>query len=60
MLSAKCQVLVQIMADERQQAGGVVAAATSTNTVRVTFLPEGQVVEFERGRLAYQDHGKPE
>lgn len=36
------------------------AAATSTNTVRVTFLPEGQVVEFERGRLAYQDHGKPE
>lgn len=30
------------------------------NTVRLTFLPEGKTVEFERGKLPYRDHGKPE
>ena len=29
------------------------------NLVRLTFLPERQTVEFERGKLPYQDHGKP-
>jgi ferredoxin, 2Fe-2S len=28
------------------------------NTVRLTFLPGGQSVEFEAGQLPYQDHGK--
>ncbi|HEX4229087.1 MAG TPA: 2Fe-2S iron-sulfur cluster-binding protein [Bryobacteraceae bacterium] len=27
---------------------------------KVTFLPEGQIVEFEPGKLPYDDHGKPE
>ncbi|MBV9157535.1 MAG: 2Fe-2S iron-sulfur cluster binding domain-containing protein, partial [Acidobacteriaceae bacterium] len=27
---------------------------------KVTFLPEGKTVEFEKGKLSYDDHGKPE
>ncbi|MGD0014469.1 MAG: 2Fe-2S iron-sulfur cluster-binding protein [Bryobacteraceae bacterium] len=27
---------------------------------RVTFLPMNRTVEFEPGRLPYQDHGRPE
>jgi ferredoxin, 2Fe-2S len=27
---------------------------------RVTFLPEGRTVEFEKGKLPYDGHGKPE
>ncbi len=27
---------------------------------KVTFLPEGKTVEFEKGKLASSDHGKPE
>ena len=27
---------------------------------KVTFLPEGKTVEFESGRLPYDEHGKPE
>ncbi len=29
-------------------------------TVRLTFLPSGQSVEFEAGKLPYQEHGKPQ
>jgi len=39
------------------------AAATvepGANTVRVTFLPGNQSVEYEHGSLHYQEHGKPE
>ena len=34
--------------------------ALGANTVRLTFLPSGQSVEFEAGKLPYQDHGKPQ
>jgi 2Fe-2S ferredoxin len=27
---------------------------------KVTFLPEGKTVEFESGKLPYDEHGKPE
>jgi ferredoxin, 2Fe-2S len=27
---------------------------------KVTILPEGRTVEFDTGRLPYEDHGKPE
>jgi 2Fe-2S ferredoxin len=27
---------------------------------KVTFLPENKTVEFESGKLPYDDHGKPE
>ncbi|MCX6599314.1 MAG: 2Fe-2S iron-sulfur cluster-binding protein [Acidobacteria bacterium] len=27
---------------------------------KVTFLPEGRVLEFESGQLPFADHGKPE
>lgn len=27
---------------------------------KVTFLPEGKIVEFESGKLPYDEHGKPE
>lgn len=46
--------------DEIQIVGSAATAvATSSNTVRVTFLPENEIVEFECGKLPYQDHGKP-
>jgi ferredoxin, 2Fe-2S len=45
------------MADEKIQSAA--AVETSANTVRITFLPQGRTVEFEVGKLAYQDHGKP-
>lgn len=32
--------------------------ALEPNTARLTFLPSGQSVEFEVGKLPYQDHGK--
>ena len=42
---------------EIQNAGGTATAVA--NVVRITFLPENETVEFECGRLPYQDHGKP-
>jgi ferredoxin, 2Fe-2S len=30
------------------------------NVPKVTFLPEGRTVEFESGKLPYDEHGKPE
>lgn len=30
------------------------------NTVRLTFLPSGQSVEFEAGKLPYGEHGQPQ
>ena len=35
-------------------------AELGPNTVRLTFLPGGQSVEFEAGTLPYQEHGKPQ
>ena len=37
-----------------------VSGAMGPNTVRLTFLPSGQSVQFEAGELPYQDHGKPQ
>src|SRR5271169_216311 len=49
------------MADEKTQGSGAATIeAPSTNTVKVTFLPENKTFEFEHGKLPYQDHGKPE
>jgi len=39
--------------------GSATAEAISPNTVRLTFLPDNRTVEFEHGKLAHQDHGKP-
>ncbi len=35
-------------------------AATIEYVPKVTFLPENKTVEFESGKLPYDDHGKPE
>ncbi len=53
---------LDLMPDEEIQNGGVTATAEAAtpNTVRVTFLPENRSFEFEHGKLAYLDHGKPE
>jgi 2Fe-2S ferredoxin len=49
------------MAEEKTQGTGAATVdAPSTNTVKVTFLPEGKTVEFELGKMPYKDHGKPE
>ena len=47
------------MADEKTQgAGTLTEEAPGENTVQVTFLPEGKTVQFELGKLPYEDHGK--
>jgi ferredoxin, 2Fe-2S len=47
------------MADEKTQTTGAATIdAPGENTVQVTFLPEGKVVQFEHGNLPYKDHGK--
>lgn len=49
------------MADHNTKSlGAAPAAAAAANTVRVTFLPGNQSVEFEHGSLPYQEHGKPQ
>ena len=48
------------MSEETKSTGAVADASTGPNTVRVTFLPEGKVVEFEHGKLPYEEHGKEE
>jgi len=51
------------MEDHDTQSTNNIAAATvepGANTVRVTFLPGNQSVEYEHGNLRYQEHGKPE
>ena len=40
-------------------AGGTVTES-GPNTVKLTFLPSGQTVEFENGKLDYMEHGKPQ
>jgi len=50
------------MEEETKTSGAstTTAEAPGPNTVRVTFLPEGKTVDYEKGKLPYQDHGKPE
>lgn len=49
------------MSDENLQGSGAATIeAPGANTVRVTFLPDNQTVEFEHGKLPYLEHGKPE
>lgn len=45
--------------ENQDASGSATAVAVSPNTVRITFLPENETVEFECGKLPYQDHGKP-
>jgi len=46
------------MSDEKTQSTAATLDAPGENTVQVTFLPEGKVVQFEHGKLPYKDHGK--
>ncbi len=50
------------MSDRTLQNEGrtLTAEATPPSAVRVTFLPDNKTFEFEHGKLAYLDHGKPE
>ena len=54
------------MSDETQNSSSNTATAEplAPNMVRVTFVParggEPKVVEFEKGKLPYYEHGKPE
>ncbi len=46
------------MSDEKTLgAGTATIEAPSENTVQVTFLPEGKTVQFENGKLPYENHG---
>src|ERR1700729_163998 len=47
------------MSDEKTQgAGTLTEEAPGENTIQVTFLPEGKTIQFENGKLPYEDHGK--
>lgn len=47
------------MADEKTQgAGTLTEEAPGEHTIQITFLPEGKTVQFENGKLSYEDHGK--
>jgi ferredoxin, 2Fe-2S len=49
------------MSEEKtQSAGTATEEAPGENTVEITFLPEGKTVQFEHGKLPYEDHGKEE
>jgi 2Fe-2S ferredoxin len=50
------------MAEEKSQNSGttITAEGAQENLVRITFMPENRTVEFEHGKLPYQEHGKPE
>jgi len=46
------------MAEEKLHgAGTATEEAPNENTVQVTFLPEGKTVQFENGKLPYENHG---
>jgi 2Fe-2S ferredoxin len=47
------------VSDHKQNGSGNIAAIPPEKLVRVTFMPEGRVVEFEFGTLPYERHGKP-
>src|SRR5580658_2901315 len=55
-----------VMSQEKLQgAGTATEEAPGENTpqenmVQITFLPEGKTVQFEHGKLPYEDHGKEE
>jgi 2Fe-2S ferredoxin len=54
------------MPEEKTQGAGTLTEDApgenklTENTVQVTFLPEGKTVQFEHGKLPYEDHGKEE
>ncbi|MDR3764187.1 MAG: 2Fe-2S iron-sulfur cluster-binding protein [Acidobacteriota bacterium] len=47
------ETIAQVQTSETKSAPG-------PNMVRLTFLPSGKSVEFEAGKLPYQEHGKPQ
>lgn len=50
------------MSEEKTHNSGAVAVdpPPADNLVQITFLPSGKTVQFEHGKLPYQDHGKEE
>jgi 2Fe-2S ferredoxin len=49
------------MSEEKTQGAGTMTEdAPGENTVQVTFLPEGKMVQFEHGKMPYEYHGKEE
>ncbi len=46
------------MANEGDQTETASFTAFGDNTVQITFLPEGQTVSFEYGKLPYLEHGR--
>ncbi|MGO9086591.1 MAG: 2Fe-2S iron-sulfur cluster-binding protein [Candidatus Sulfotelmatobacter sp.] len=44
--------------EKTQGTGAATAEAPSESTIEVTFLPEGKTIQFENGKLPYEDHGK--
>jgi 2Fe-2S ferredoxin len=47
------------MLQDKTQTAAPTTVEAPPNTVRVTFLPANESVEFECGALPYHDHGKP-
>jgi 2Fe-2S ferredoxin len=47
------------VSEHNQNGAGSTTQIPADKLVRVTFMPEGKVVEFEFGTLPYENHGKP-
>jgi 2Fe-2S ferredoxin len=47
------------VSEQNQNGAKISTAIPPEKLVRVTFQPEGRVVEFEFGTLPYERHGKP-
>jgi len=46
--------------EKNQSAGAATVEVSGANTVEITFLPEQKTVQFEHGKLPYEEHGKQE
>ena len=46
--------------NKNQGTGTITEEAPGENMVQITFLPEGKTVQYEHGKLPYEDHGKEE
>ena len=46
--------------EKNQSAAAVTVEASAANTLEITFLPEQKTVQFEHGKLPYEEHGKQE
>ena len=60
MIEAKSGAAVETQIGAAATGATQAKSELGPNMVRLTFLPSGQSVEFEAGKLPYMEHGKPQ